>query len=496
MDDIARVNNTESRLANELKASIQDRAIAVRNLVLLQDRQDVLKEVERIHKQEKIYADSAAQLRKMFADEPGTTETERHMMVQIDHDEALAVPAMNKAVDQAVANQIDVATQTIIHETRAPQLAWLLKAVELASREDQESIEARNDAITTYRNVRILVGTLVALAITLAVITAVALTRSVLRQLGCEPSDAQKIAGEIEAGNLLVAIPVAPGDTGSLVASLEAMRSSLTKIVLGIKVSAESIAAAADEIAQGNLDLSQRTEEQAASLEETAASMEELTATVKANTDNARQGSSIAGAASQAAAAGGHVVDRVVSTMNDISSSSSKVSQIISVIESIAFQTNILALNAAVEAARAGEEGRGFAVVAGEVRTLAQRSAAAAREIKGLIDVSMQHVHVGSELVHGAGKTMNDVVRSVQRASDIMSEIASASIEQTMGIEQVNVAVSQMDEVTQQNAALVEQASAAARAMADQAETLRAAVTIFRVDQFSGEAHRHRAMQG
>jgi methyl-accepting chemotaxis protein len=210
--------------------------------------------------------------------------------------------------------------------------------------------------------------------------------------------------------------------------------------------------------------------------------MEELTSTVRQNTENARQGSTLASNASQTATTGGDVVRKVVATMDDISSSSSRVSEIISVIEGIAFQTNILALNAAVEAARAGEEGRGFAVVAGEVRTLAQRSASAAKEIKALIETSAAHVSTGSTLVHDAGETMNDVVRSVKRVTDIMSEIAAASAEQSTGIEQVNTAVAQMDQVTQQNAALVEQATAAAQAMADQAASLKAAVAMFRLD--------------
>ncbi|WP_322044261.1 methyl-accepting chemotaxis protein [Paraburkholderia sp. J67] len=485
LDDIARVNNTESRLANLLKSSIQDRAIAVRNLAFLQDRQALLGEVDRIRKQDQIYADAAKQLREMFAQEPSTSESERRLIAEVDKGEALAVPPMNKAIEQAVANDIATATQTIMNEARPPQRAWLAKAVELANQEDEENALAQKEAVASYRNVRILVGTLVALAIMVAIATAIVLTRSVLRQLGGEPSDAQRIAKEIAAGNLLVPIALADGDNFSLMAALGAMRSQLTSIVQDIKSSAESISSAAGEIAQGNLDLSQRTEEQAASLEQTAASMEELTATVKANTDNARQGSTLANTASQTAAAGGDVVHRVISTMQDISASSSKVAEIIAVIEGIAFQTNILALNAAVEAARAGEQGRGFAVVAGEVRTLAQRSASAAKEIKDLIGTSVLHVRTGSTLVQDAGQTMSEVVRSVQRVTDIMGEIASASVEQTTGIEQVNVAVTQMDEVTQQNAALVEQASAAAQAMADQAQTLRASVSIFKTGESS-----------
>ncbi|SDR55037.1 methyl-accepting chemotaxis protein [Paraburkholderia fungorum] len=483
LDDIARVNNTEARLANILKSSIQDRAIAVRNLAFLENHQDLLAEVDRIRAQDRTYADAAKQLRDMFSQEAGTTEGERKLLVEVDQQEAFAVPPMNKAIDQAVAGDIGTATRTIMHEARPPQRVWLAKAVALADREDEENVDAQKEAVATYASIRVLVGSLVALAIVVAIVTAVILTRSVLRQLGGEPSDAQQVAGEIAAGNLSVRIALAPGDERSLMASLEAMRARLTGIVTGIKSSAESISVAAGEIAQGNLDLSQRTEEQAASLEQTAASMEELTSTVKANTENARQGSTLANTASQTASSGGDVVHRVVSTMEDISSSSSKVAEIISVIEGIAFQTNILALNAAVEAARAGEQGRGFAVVAGEVRTLAQRSATAAKEIKDLIGTSVAHVRDGSALVQQAGQTMSEVVRSVQRVTDIMGEIASASVEQNTGIEQVNVAVTQMDEVTQQNAALVEQASAAAQAMADQAETLRSAVAIFKVEE-------------
>lgn len=483
LDDIARVNNTEARLANVLKSSIQDRAIAIRNLALLDNHQDLLTEVDRIRAQDRTYADAARQLRDMFSQEAGTTEGERKLLAEVDQQEALAVPPMNQAVDQAVAGDIATAARTIMHEARPPQRVWLAKAVTLADREDEENVEAQKEAVATYASIRVLVGSLVALAIAVAIVTAVILTRSVLHQLGGEPSDAQQVAGEIAAGNLRVRIALADGDDRSLMASLEAMRARLTNIVTGIKSSAESISVAAGEIAQGNLDLSQRTEEQAASLEQTAASMEELTSTVKANTDNARQGSTLAHTASQTASAGGDVVHRVVSTMDDISSSSSKVAEIISVIEGIAFQTNILALNAAVEAARAGEQGRGFAVVAGEVRTLAQRSATAAKEIKDLIGTSVSHVRDGSALVQQAGQTMSEVVRSVQRVTDIMGEIASASVEQNTGIEQVNVAVTQMDEVTQQNAALVEQASAAAQAMADQAETLRVAVSIFKVEE-------------
>ncbi|RBC90236.1 chemotaxis protein, partial [Xanthomonas oryzae pv. oryzae] len=261
-----------------------------------------------------------------------------------------------------------------------------------------------------------------------------------------------------------------------------ATATQLAEIVNGIKQSAVSIKGAASEIASGNQDLSQRTEQQAASLEETAASMEELTSTVKQNAENARQANQLAIGAASVASQGGEIVSKVVQTMSGIEASSKKIADIISVIDGIAFQTNILALNAAVEAARAGEQGRGFAVVASEVRTLAQRSSGAAKEIKELIDDSVQRVTDGSVLVHSAGTTMGEIVASVQRVTDIMGEISAASQEQSAGIEQVNQTVTQMDETTQQNAALVEEATAAARSLEEQAVGLTQAVAVFKTE--------------
>ncbi|KVE78640.1 methyl-accepting chemotaxis protein [Burkholderia vietnamiensis] len=488
LDTIARVNNTEAKLANRLRATIQDRAIAVRNLALLTDQQEMAQEAERIKKQDDIYADAYQKLARMFADEPATTERERTLVAALKQDEAAAQPALRKAAQLGLSNDPAAATKELMENARPPQRVWLARATELANFEDEMNEQAKQDAAATYASVRALVAAIVGGSLLVAVATTIVIARSILRQLGGEPSVAQHAAAQIADGNLMIDLPVAHGDSSSLMSSLDAMRARLTTIVQGIKVSAESISLAAAEVAQGNVDLSQRTEEQAASLEETAASMEQLTSTVRQNTENARQGSTLAAAASQTAASGGTVVKQVVGTMEDIASSSQKVAEIISVIEGIAFQTNILALNAAVEAARAGEQGRGFAVVAGEVRTLAQRSAVAAKEIKELIETSVTHVAAGSALVSNAGTTMDEIVRSVRRVTDIMGEIASASSEQSTGIEQVNVAVTQMDEVTQQNAALVEQATAAAQSMADQADSLKAAVAIFKVESRSQPA--------
>ena len=295
-------------------------------------------------------------------------------------------------------------------------------------------------------------------------------------------NEAVSVAQKVAAGDLTSTIEVKTRDeTGQLLAALKDMNESLVKIVGEVRSGTDSIATASKQIASGNVDLSQRTEEQASSLEETASSMEELTSTVTQNAENAMQANQLAASASGVAVKGGAVVGQVVTTMSSINESSKKIVDIISVIDGIAFQTNILALNAAVEAARAGEQGRGFAVVASEVRTLAQRSAAAAKEIKELISDSVHKVEDGTKLVDEAGKTMEEIVSSVKRVTDIMAEISAASQEQSSGIEQVNQAVTQMDEVTQQNAALVEEAAAAAESMQEQAQNLTQAVSVFKL---------------
>ncbi|AKM32014.1 chemotaxis protein [Pandoraea faecigallinarum] len=317
-----------------------------------------------------------------------------------------------------------------------------------------------------------------ALASVVGIAAAWSVTRSITRPIARAVEVAQRVA----QGDLTSRIDVTSRDeTGQLMAALKHMNESLDQIVRRVRSGTAAIASASGQLLAGNTDLSSRTEEQAASLEETASSMEQLTATVKQNADNARQASQLASNASEIAGEGGRVVERAVTSMQEIADSSTKINDIIGVIDGIAFQTNILALNAAVEAARAGEQGRGFAVVAGEVRTLAQRSAAAAKEIKSLIETSVHKVADGSSQVRDAGRTMTEIVQAVQRVTDIMGEISAASSEQSGGIEQVNTAVMQMDQVTQQNAALVEQATAAAGSLEDQARNLRDAVAVFRL---------------
>ncbi len=323
-------------------------------------------------------------------------------------------------------------------------------------------------------------GLLVLLGIAISVV-ATTLIRSIQRSVGGEPATAAALALRMASGDLTARVATDPDDRSSLMYAIGHMRDQLASTVAGIQRSADSISSAAQEIAAGNTDLSGRTEQQAASLQQTAASMEQITATVRQNADNANEASQYVSDASQIAQQGGSVVSQVVDKMRGITASSRKINDIIGVIDGIAFQTNILALNAAVEAARAGEQGRGFAVVAGEVRNLAQRSAGAAKEIKTLIVESVGQVDSGSALVEQAGQTMAEIVNAVSRVTAIMDGIASATAEQRTGIEEVNRAVSQMDQMTQQNAALVEQASAAAASLEDQAGALHHAVSAFRL---------------
>ncbi|MCC7704632.1 MCP four helix bundle domain-containing protein [Janthinobacterium sp. GW460P] len=397
-----------------------------------------------VSEQRKVYLDSRAQVSKLKAD---GQEAEAEKAFQ-----GIFVPGSTK--------YLKVVNDMLQHQRAS---------IDTTAREI-------DDVAKTSRN---LLLTLAVLALGFGVVCAWLLTTGIVRPLRTAVDIARKVAD----GDLTAQIDASAKDeTGQLLQALKDMNTSLLNIVSEVRTGTDSIATSSTEIAAGNQDLSSRTEEQAGSLEETASSMEELTSTVKQNADNARQANQLAASAAQVAVKGGEVVAQVVGTMESINASSNKIVDIISVIDGIAFQTNILALNAAVEAARAGEQGRGFAVVASEVRNLAQRSASAAKEIKTLIGASVEQVNAGSMLVAQAGSTMTDIVASVQRVSDIITEITAASSEQSVGIDEINRAIGQMDAVTQQNAALVEESAAAAESMQHQAHNLAQVVSVFKLN--------------
>ena len=399
---------------------------------------------------------------------------------KLDSQTQASLAAGNKAIQLAQEHIVKAEQLTFPSADYFNQFTQAIDAQlqlnDIALGELELMLEERMSALKT--TMYTLIGGIVLLSLAMALV-GLMIIHSVTEPLG----KAVNIAGQIASGDLTARIDVtAKDETGQLLRALRDMNQSLGRIVNDVRMGTDTIATASGQIAAGNLDLSSRTEQQASSLEQTAASVEQLNSTVRQNADNASQANSLAASASEVAVRGGKVVAQVVETMGSINNSSRKIVDIIGVIDGIAFQTNILALNAAVEAARAGEQGRGFAVVASEVRNLAQRSASAAKEIKMLIDDSVEKVHTGAQLVNEAGATMEEIVASVKRVTDIMGEISIASQEQTLGISQINQAISQMDDVTRQNAALVEEAAAAAESLHDQADTLSHAVSVFKMD--------------
>ena len=479
LDHVVGVNNVVTRLVIDMRANVSDRVTSLRILTLMSDAGDMEPEMNRIKEQGRKYDEAQQKLSAQFALE--ATPEEKALLTEIKDSEAAAMPAIGKASELWLANKAEDATKVLIKEIRPVQKKWMTALDQLATLEDKLNAQVQTDAASGYSNARNFMILMGVLASAISVVAAVVITRGLLKQLGGEPDYTASIAGAIANGDLSIQIDTDSKDKDSLLSEMKEMRNSLVSIVGQVRTGTETIGTASREIAAGNIDLSSRTEMQASALEKTASAMEELTSTVKQNADNAREANQLAATASDVARKGGAVVSQVVNTMSSIDASAKKIVDIIGVIDGIAFQTNILALNAAVEAARAGEQGRGFAVVASEVRNLAQRSAGAAKEIKLLIDDSVEKVGAGTKLVGQAGVTMDEVVASVRRVTDIMGEIANASQEQSAGIEQVNHSIIEMDSMTQQNAALVEEAAAAAQSLQDQAGELARVVSIFKL---------------
>jgi methyl-accepting chemotaxis protein len=489
-DDFATyVNETGARtaLANDLLDATNARAISARNLVLVITPADRAAEKAAVEASHHHVATNMGKLKDALS-KADVNPRERELFTAIEKVEAQYGPVAEGIVALALADKRDDAIVKMNNECR-PLLAALIKAANeyVAFNRAAASAEVASADAAYGVNRTVMIASSLA-AVGLAVGLALLITRGLVRALGAEPAELSEIAQRVASGNLAPVTGAERAPAGSILASLGNMQSSLARVVGQVRNASDSIATGSAQIATGNADLSQRTEEQASNLQQTSASMEELNATVRNNADTASQANQLATSASAAAQKGGQVVSQVVTTMDDISTSSKKISDIIGVIDGIAFQTNILALNAAVEAARAGEQGRGFAVVASEVRSLAQRSAEAAKEIKTLIGTSVEKVEAGSRLVGDAGNSMNDIVTQVKRVADLIAEITSATGEQTSGIGQVADAVTQLDQVTQQNAALVEESAAAADSLRQQAANLAELVSVFQLGHESTSA--------
>ena len=462
---------------NVIGAKISVITQAMRDALLATDRDEIARELARIAEVRKVVVE-----RLEFLDKSIHSAKGRELYVTLTTARGKYVVAQDLFLKRMAEGRSEEAKNILLLDIKPLQVAYFDALDQLAAYQISLMQASGKEVVAAYDSSVVWLLALAAGAILFGAFVAWSITRSITVPL----NEAVRIAQTVANGDLSSTIVVHSKDeTGRLLQALKDMNANLQKIVSEVRTGTDTIATASSQIASGNLDLSSRTEQQASSLEETASSMEELTSTVKQNADNARQANGLAMTASDVAKKGGSVVAQVVGTMGSINESSRKIVDIISVIDGIAFQTNILALNAAVEAARAGEQGRGFAVVASEVRSLAQRSAAAAKEIKTLIGDSVEKVEVGAKLVDQAGATMSEIVESVKRVTDIMAEITAASQEQTSGIEQINQAITQMDEVTQQNAALVEQAAAAAESLQDQAANLSQVVGVFKLDTHS-----------
>ena len=467
------------KIINNIGDDVNLHARVVRNLVIMETAAERQQEIKTLHASRKDISSDYENLRGRL-----NTDQGRAMLANVEVERTNFVAAEDEIIALVEADDIGQAKTVLMEKLRPRQQSYQKRLQEMTDFQEKLMEEAGADVDATISQVTAvsLGGTLLGLAI--AVAAGVIVTRSVTRPVSALVDDLKTVA----SGDLTVDVKTDRGDElGELQRALAETVSSLRRVVTDVRAGVDSVTTASGEIAAGNQDLSSRTEQQASSLQETASSMEELTATVRQSADSARAASNLAANASLAASHGGEVVQQVVGTMDEITASSRKIVEIIGVIDSIAFQTNILALNAAVEAARAGEQGRGFAVVASEVRLLAQRSADAAKEIKSLIGASTDKVEAGSRQVAEAGQAMQEIVEQVRKVNDLIGEIASTSGEQSRGIEQVNTAVTQMDQVTQQNAALVEESAAAATSLAHQAQALAAAVSAFRVES-TGEA--------
>jgi methyl-accepting chemotaxis protein len=483
VEAIAKVRMVQLITVGQVTGVLNQITRSTGNVLVLDDEKQVKEELASI----RVNRDAVKDLLTKVSSTAAAAGRERELYNDITTALQAYLPHEEEFLKEAEEGDYSSAKDLMLKTTRPAQLRLQEKLEGFEQYQVSLSADEANKAAEIYDGTRMSILVLSLLAVLFGLAAAMMIIRSLRAELGGEPSYAKEVASRIAEGDLTLEVQVRKGDTTSMLYAMRRMTESLAQLVGEVAEGSRTVADSSAQIAQGNLDLSQRTEEQAGTLEETASSMEELTATVTQNADNARQATQLATGASEVARRGGQVVGEVVSTMTGISDASKKISDIIGVIDGIAFQTNILALNAAVEAARAGEQGRGFAVVASEVRSLAQRSASAAKEIKDLIGDSVHKVEAGTRLVDAAGKTMNEIVAAVAKVTDLITEISTASQEQSSGIGQVNKAISQMESVVQQNASLVEEATASTESMKAQAATLLEMVSRFQLAE-QGEA--------
>ncbi|WP_233575908.1 methyl-accepting chemotaxis protein [Noviherbaspirillum saxi] len=487
LEQITTANNVKVKLATAMRDSVFERMVALRNLALGSSAPEMHDEMQSIRREAGKYKEAELKLKQIIAASSAGATEERMLLEGLNRFETIALSLSDKAADLAMASQIDQA-YTVTRELAPAQRKWMSQLEALIAFEGRQSEQSTIDARSAFTRARFLMLAIGLLAVVIGMLIAILITRKMLRQLGGEPEYAARIVGQLASGDLTAQIDIRPSDSGSLLLAMRSMRENLASTIGRARADSSRFVAVSSEICAGNANIASRTEQQACELESTVERMERLTATVQHNLESVHHANQLAASASAVALMGSAEVLRVVETMNSIETSARRIVDIIGVIDGIVFQTNILALNASVEAARAGEQGRGFAVVASEVRSLAQRAATSAKEIKALIDDAVEKVDAGGILADNAGATMNKLAESIQRVTKIMQEITEASSVQGAEIAQVNQTIAQMERMTQQNAALVERAAAVTESMQQRAHGLAQILQVFKVADAATES--------